>query len=94
MSTHKPPRLEKPEKSDKAQLSDDPKKTRTRAAIDANMRRREEKAADLLFERGWGIVSPYSDLTPSRAEAMEAMRARAIELLHGSGWQLVYSKAR
>lgn len=38
---------------------DDLNHRRTRGAILANMRRREQNAADLLVERGWTVVSPY-----------------------------------
>lgn len=51
--TTKKPQLEK------LQDSADPKKARTKAATLANMRRREERAAALLIERGWTVVSPY-----------------------------------
>lgn len=39
--------------------SDDPKKTRMNNAILKNMRRRENKDADALRDRGWAVLSPH-----------------------------------
>lgn len=47
--------------STKPNNTEDPKKARTKAATLANMRRREERYAALLIERGWKVTSPYAD---------------------------------
>lgn len=73
------------------QDSPDPKKARTKAATVANMRRREERAADLLFSRGWGLISPYPESSAAREEAHKAMIDQAVKLLSGAGWQVVRS---
>lgn len=72
----------------------DPKKARTRGAILSNMRRREEKAAELLIERGWAVLSPYLAVTPiSQANTTDLQTAidqqnMAADMLRQSGWKV------